>query len=254
MKTLIAVGLIATLTAPALAQTTPGTPAPTTPTTAANVDVAGTWDATFTAQQGPIPGQLVFKKEGARIIGTVTSQVGTSPLEADVKGKAVTVWFSIARDQGPLAIQLDGTVDGGTMKGSIGVGGQTVGTWEAARAKDTKDGKDATPAPAAVPAAASLTGTWNVTIELPNMTANPTMVLKQEGEKVVGEYVSAQYGKFPMTGTFKGTDVVMSFQMNLEGTSLNVTYSGTLEKDGTMKGSVNYGDMMDGTFTASKNK
>ena len=50
------------------------------------------------------------------------------------------------------------------------------------------------------------------------MTANPTMVLKQDGEKVTGEYVSAQYGKFPMTGTVKGTDVVMSFQMNLEGT------------------------------------
>lgn len=255
MKTLIAFGIIATLAAPALAQTTPGTPAPTTATTTANVDVTGTWDVTFTAQQGPIPGQMVFKKEGAKIIGTVTSQVGTSPLEADVKGKTVTVWFSITREQGPLAIQLDGTVDGGTMKGSIGAGGQTVGTWEATRAKDTKDGKDATPAPAAVPAAAaSLTGSWNVTIELPNMTANPTMVLKQEGEKVVGEYVSAQYGKFPMTGTRKGTDVVMSFQMNLEGTSLHVTYSGMLEKDGTMKGSVNYGDMMSGTFTASKNK
>ena len=65
--------------------------------------------------------------------------------------------------------------------------------------------------------APSVTGTWNVTIELPNMTATPTMVLKQVGEKVTGEYVSAQYGKFPMTGTVKGTDVVMSFEMNVEG-------------------------------------
>ena len=259
MKTLIAFGITATLAAPASAQTTTGTAATTTTTmtttTAANVDVAGTWDVTFTAQQGPIPGQMVFKKEGAKIIGTVTSQVGTSPLEAEVKGKTVTVWFSVTMQQGPIAIQLDGTVDGDTMKGSIGAGGQTAGSWEATRAKDAKEAKDATPAPAEAPAAAaSLTGTWNVTIELPNMTANPTMVLKQEGEKVTGEYVSAQYGKFPMTGTLKATDVVLSFQMNLEGTSLNVTYSGTLEKDGTMKGSVNYGDMMSGTFVAAKNK
>lgn len=263
MKTIIAFGIIAALAAPALAQTATGTTATTTTTaattTTANVDVAGTWDVTFTAQQGPIPGQLVFKKEGAKIIGTVTSQVGTSPLEAEVKGKAVTVWFSITREQGPLAIQLDGTVDGDTMKGSIGAGGQIAGSFEATRAKDAKDAKPAdstasTTSAAPTAPAPSLTGTWNVTIELPNMTANPTMVLKQEGEKVTGEYVSAQYGKFPMTGTLKGSDLVMSFQMNLEGTSLNVTYSGTLEKDGTLKGSVNYGDMMSGTFVAAKNK
>ena len=247
MKMISALGLIVCLAAPAAAQTTTATTATTT--TAANADLAGTWDVTFTAQQGPIPGQMVFKKEGAKIIGTVTSQVGTSPLEAEVKGKAVTVWFSVTMQQGPIAIQLDGTVDGDAMKGSIGAGGQSAGTWEATRAKDAKDAKPAdsttsTTSTASTTSTPSLTGTWSVTIELPNMTATPTMALKQEGEKVTGEYVSAQYGKFPMTGTIKGTDVVMSFQMNLEGDVLNVTYSGTLEKDGTMKGSVNYGDMM----------
>ena len=260
MKTITALGLLAFLAAPAAAQTptaTPGTTPTATATTTANADVAGTWDVTFTAQQGPIPGQMVFKKDGAKIIGTVSSQVGTSPLEAEVKGKTVTVWFSVTMQQGPIAIQLDGTVDGDTMKGSIGAGGQSAGTWEATRAKAAKDAKPAdstttTTSTASTTSTPSLTGTWSVTIELPNMTATPTMVLKQEAEKVTGEYVSAQYGKFPMTGTIKGTDVVMSFQMNLEGTSLNVTYSGTLEKDGTMKGSVNYGDMMSGTFAATK--
>jgi hypothetical protein len=57
-----------------------------------------------------------------------------------------------------------------------------------------------------------------------------------------------------MTGTVKDTDVVMSFQMNVEGTGLPVTYSGKIEKDGTIKGSVTYGDMMSGTFVAAKNK
>ncbi len=104
------------------------------------------------------------------------------------------------------------------------------------------------------PAAAKtdLTGTWNVTVELPNMTANPTMVLKQEGEKLTGDYVSAQYGKFPITGTIKGTAVTFSFAMNVEGNGLQVTYAATVEKDGTLKGSVGYGDMMSGTFSARK--
>jgi hypothetical protein len=255
MKTLIALGLSACLAVSASAQTT--TTSTATTTTTAPFDLIGTWDVTFTAQQGPIPGQMVFKKEGAKIIGTVASQVGTVPLEAEVKDKAITVWFTVTMQNGPVAIQLDGTGDGDTLKGSIGAGGQTAGTWVATRAKDAKGASPSTastPSTTATTSTPSLTGTWNVTIELPNMTATPTMVLKQDGEKVTGEYVSAQYGKFPMTGTLKGADVLLSFQMNLEGTSLNVTYSGKVEKDGTMKGSVTYGDMMSGTFSASLKK
>lgn len=259
MKTLLALGLFASLAAPAASQTTTTTTTSTTTstTTAAAVDLTGTWDATFTAQQGPIPGQLVFKKDGAKITGTVTSQVGSAPLEAELKGNAVAIWFTITMQNGPVAIQLDGTVDGETIKGSIGAGGQTAGTWVATRSKESKDPKESKePAPStpSTPSTPSLTGSWNVTIELPNMTANPSMVLKQDGEKITGEYVSAQYGKFPMTGTVKGGDVLMSFQMNVEGTSLTVTYSGKVEKDGTIKGSVNYGDMMSGTFVAAKNR
>jgi hypothetical protein len=99
-----------------------------------------------------------------------------------------------------------------------------------------------------------LTGTWNVTVELPNIQATPTVVLKQDGEKLSGEYVSAQYGKFPITGTVKGADVSFSFAMNVEGNALNVTYTGTADKDGALKGSVAYGDMMSGTFVAKKSK
>jgi hypothetical protein len=86
------------------------------------------------------------------------------------------------------------------------------------------------------------------------MTATPTLVLKQEGEKLTGEYVSAQYGKFPIAGTAKGDDFSFSFPMNVEGNALNVTYTGKIEQDGSLKGSVGYGDMMSGTFVAKKSK
>jgi hypothetical protein len=86
------------------------------------------------------------------------------------------------------------------------------------------------------------------------MTANPTLALKQDGEKLTGEYVSAQYGKFPVSGTVKGSDVTFGFTMNIESNAINVTYTGTVDKDGAIKGSVNYGDMMSGTFSAAKNK
>ena len=42
--------------------------------------------------------------------------------------------------------------------------------------------------------------------------------------------------------------------MNVEGNGLNVTYTGKVDKDGTIKGSVTYGDMMSGTFSAALKK
>ena len=55
-------------------------------------------------------------------------------------------------------------------------------------------------------------------------------------------------------GTVKGSDVTFWFAMSVEGTAMNVTYTGKVEADGSLKGSVNYGDMMSGTFTATKKK
>ena len=249
MKTLNTLALLACLAAPAAAQTT---------TTMASADVLGTWDATVTTAQGQaIPSQIKLKKDGDKIVGTLASQMGEMPLEAEVKGNALTMWFSFQGQSGAVAIEMAGTVDGDKAKGTMAAGGQPAGEWIATRAKDANAKPAAAAAPAsAQPAAAKtdLTGTWGITIELPNMTATPTMALKQEGEKLTGEYVSAQYGKFPITGTVKGSDVTFSFAMNVEGNGLQVTYTGTVDKDGGIKGNVGYGDMMSGTFYAAKKK
>jgi hypothetical protein len=150
-----------------------------------------------------------------------------------------------------------GTVDGEKVKGSFSAGGQSAGEWVATRAKDAAapaaEKKDAPAASAAKPAA-SLTGDWVASVELPNMTANPGLTLKQDGETLTGDYTSAQYGKFPIKGTVKGNDVTFWFAMSVEGTAMNVTYTGKVEADGSLKGSVNYGDMMSGTFSATKKK
>ena len=243
--------LIACLAAPAAPSTGSGQGAQTTTTTTpapAPADVLGTWNATVTTQQGQIiPVQLKLRKDAEKIVGTISSDMGEAPVQAEVKGKALTVSFTFQGQNGPMAIEMAGTVDGDAVKGTMAVGGQAGGEWTGTRDK----------APAAAPAAPaasipSLTGTWNVTVELPNMTASPTLVLKQDGEKLTGDYVSTQYGKFPLTGTIKGTDVSLAFAMTVDGNALNVTYTGTAGKDGTLKGSVNYGDMMSGTFSASR--
>jgi hypothetical protein len=249
MKILNTLALIACLAAPAAAQTATAT--------APAAEVVGTWDASVNTAQGTIPSQIKLKKDGAKLVGTIASQMGESPLEAEVKGNALTIWFTFQGGNGPMAIELAGTVTGDRIAGTMGVGGQAAGDWTASRVKDAT-AKEAPKEPAKdQPAAAEktdLTGTWNITIELPNMTANPTAVLKQEGEKLTGEYVSAQYGKFPLAGTVKGADVSFTFAMNVEGNGMNVTYSGKVDKDGSIKGSVGYGDLMSGTFSATRKK
>jgi hypothetical protein len=244
MKILNTLALIACLAAPAAAQST---------TTASAADVIGTWNVTVTTAQGQaIPSELKLKKEADKIVGTIASEMGSTPVEAEVKGKALTVFFNFQGQNGPMAIELAGTVNGDTVKGTMAIGGQAGGDWIATRAKDATAKEPAKDQPAA--AKTDLSGTWNVSVELPNMTATPTIVLKQDGEKLTGDYVSAQYGKFAITGTLKGSDVSFWFAMNVEGNGLNVTYTGTVDKDGALKGSVAYGDMMSGTFVASKKK
>jgi hypothetical protein len=248
MKILTVLAFVALIASPAGAQTTPAV---------SNSDVLGTWDITFNMQQGAIPGQLKLKADGDKIVGTVGSQMGESPVQAEVKGKDLSIWFTFQGQNGPIAITMNGTVDGDTIKGTLGFAGQAGGDWTASRAKDTNIPATDTREPAKPlkePAAkADLTGTWSVTVELPDMTANPTVVLKQDGEKLTGDYISAQYGKYTITGTVKGVEVNFWFSMNVEGTALNVTYTGKLEKDG-LTGAVNYGDMMSGTFFAEKKK
>jgi hypothetical protein len=246
------IAIVSGLAAPAVAQ--PAAPA-------ASADVVGTWNVSFTTPQQVIPAQLVLKKNGDKLAGTVSSQMGSAPVEAQVKGNVLEIWFTFQGQNGPMAIEMTGNIEGDTVKGAMAIGGSPHGEWSATRArtdaeaKNTKDAKDAKDAKDSKDAAkVDLSGTWNVSVELPNMTATPTLVLKQDGEKLTGDYVSTQYGKFPITGTVKGSDVTLSFVMNIEGNALNVAYAGTVDKDGALSGTVTYGDLASGTFSASKKK
>lgn len=253
MKFLTTVVLTACVAVPVSAQTTTTTTSSTT--TAAAADALGLWNATFTTQNGQVPATIKLEKTGDKITGTIASQMGESKLEAEVKGKTVAIWFTMQGQNGAIPIELNGTLDGDTFKGTASANGTAAGEFVATRDKTAKPAAPATAKPE-TPASstASLTGNWNLSIELPNMTATPTMVLKQDGEKLTGEYVSQQYGKYAITGTVKGADVSFWFGMNVEGTALNVTYTAKVDKDGNLAGTVNYGDMMNGTFSATRKK
>lgn len=94
-------------------------------------------------------------------------------------------------------------------------------------------------------------GAWALTVETAQGTGNPSVTLKQDGEKLTGTYSSQIFGEQEVTGSIKGNAITFSFTGAIEGNTFTVTYSGTVEKD-TMKGKVTLGDVGEGTFTGKK--
>ena len=222
-------------------------------TAAAPGDALGTWSASFNTQQGVIPATLKLEKSGDKITGSIGSQEGESPVEAEVKGKTLTVWFNYNANGQAIPIEMTGTVDGDSAKGTMTAGGSPAGDWTATRSRDTKDAKD-TKEPAKASGSSDVSGTWNASLQLDSISATPTFTLKQDGSKLTGEYVSQQYGKFPLTGEVTGTAVTFTVAMNIEGNALNAVYSGVLQADGSLKGSVDIGGAMSGSFSATRKK
>lgn len=101
-------------------------------------------------------------------------------------------------------------------------------------------------------APANVTGKWLFTVETSAGGGMPTVTLKQEGEKLTGHYSSAQLGEADLTGSVKGTAITFSFGTDVQGTHLDVTYTGTIDGKDSMKGKVNLGGLGEGTFVAKR--
>jgi hypothetical protein len=216
-----------------------------TPLLAQDADILGNWDVTVTTGQGPqTSAPLLLKMEGDQIVGTFSSPQGDQGVEAAVKEKAVTIWFSVRTQNGPINITMNGTADGDTMKGSMDFGGRGQGQWLAKRSTATRRPVQGSETKVDV------TGTWSFQVESAAGTGTPTMTFKQEGEKLSGHY-SGQLGEAPLAGSIKGNAIEFTIDVSVQGTDVHIVYSGTVEKD-SMKGKVNLGDFGEGTFAAKK--
>ena len=93
-----------------------------------------------------------------------------------------------------------------------------------------------------------VTGAWLAEVDINGAVGMPEFTLKQDGEKLTGKY-KGQFGAADLTGKVKGNDIEFSFDIMGEA---KVTYTGTIEKDGTMKGKADYAGQASGTWTAKK--
>ncbi|MBA3975044.1 MAG: hypothetical protein C0504_12610 [Candidatus Solibacter sp.] len=99
-------------------------------------------------------------------------------------------------------------------------------------------------------AAASLTGAWDVTVDIGGNTGNPVITLKQDGNTLTGAY-EGLLGKAPIKGTVDGSKVRFEFTADYDGNKFNVVYTGTVDGN-SMKGSIDFGGQAEGVFTAKK--
>lgn len=96
-----------------------------------------------------------------------------------------------------------------------------------------------------------ISGQWTFQVETSAGGGTPTVVFKQDGEKISGHY-SGQFGESDFTGTLKGKAIAFSFTLTVQGQGVTFTYSGTVESNTAMKGTVDLGGAVTGTFTGKR--
>lgn len=88
--------------------------------------------------------------------------------------------------------------------------------------------------------AADLTGTWSVSVTTAAGPGQVTFELKQEGNALSGSY-SGVLGTAPLTGSVEGDSFKWSYSIDALG---EITYSGSVQEDGSIQGEADYGQML----------
>jgi hypothetical protein len=97
-----------------------------------------------------------------------------------------------------------------------------------------------------------LTGKWAFTVTTDAGTGTPTVTLKQQGDSLTGHYSSQLLGEADLKGTVTNQKFTFTIRADVQGTALAVVYTGTVESNDSLKGTVDLGGMGSGTFTAKR--
>src|SRR5438093_6974516 len=135
---------------------------PNSPLFADDHNLAGTWKATFTTQNGQsIESTLKLKQDGDKLSGVVTGRNGNeTPLE-DIALAGDQVSFKLTRERNgeKVTTKVVAKVTGDELKGKLdsNYGGENhTLDWQAKREKETAD----------APASTGVTGNWHYQINL----------------------------------------------------------------------------------------
>jgi hypothetical protein len=104
----------------------------------------------------------------------------------------------------------------------------------------------------AAPAAAQdASGQWDLTVTTADGPNGALLVLKKDGDKLTGTVARPQRDAISVSGTQKGAEVVLSFNVPTQNGTVAVTMKGMQDGE-TMKGTVELGDRGQGQWAAAR--
>ena len=93
---------------------------------------------------------------------------------------------------------------------------------------------------------------WALSVDTEQGTTTPSVTLEQNGSELTGHYSSETLGEADVKGNVNGNEVTFSLSANVQGYPIDVTYTGTVQDDGTLSGQISLGGLGGGTFTGKK--
>lgn len=102
------------------------------------------------------------------------------------------------------------------------------------------------------PVKMDLTGVWAFEVQTEAGAGTPQVTFKQDGEKLTGHYSSAVLGEADLAGTIKELVIEFTVAASVQGNSITLTFTGTVEDANAMKGKVSFSGLGEGTFTAKR--
>jgi hypothetical protein len=114
---------------------TPGGPAEATPASAKSGGVAGKWDVVFKTPQGDFPATATLTADGAKLSGTLGSQLGETAVTGTLDGTKISLSLVVNSPQGDLNVSMTGEVMGDSINGMADVSAMGQMEWSAKRAK-----------------------------------------------------------------------------------------------------------------------
>jgi hypothetical protein len=195
-----------------------------------NPDPNGTWTWTFTTPNGDtMTSTLKLKAEGDKLTGVVTGRSGNEVPIHNGKFSAGDVAFQVVRerDGNKFTTKYNGKLSGDSIKGKMEFerdGETRTRDWEARR----KDGKSG----------ATLTGSWKYSFTTSGgQTLEPTLKLKQDGEKLEGVVVFGDNERAISDGKVSNDEFSFKVVRERDGETFTSKYQGKLQGE-SLKGKV----------------
>ena len=106
-------------------------------------------------------------------------------------------------------------------------------------------------APSSGAAQADLSGVWGLTVMTDQGDQLLTITVIQDGQDLTATGDAGEFGPIEMTGTIDGVNVPLAWELDLQGTPLDIVFTGILA-DGVISGSADFGGMGEGEWTAKR--